>query len=58
MINLKIIKVFNYYSPKKCPQRKPVLFGIIQVKRPKSVFFHNIHSNQILINLTFFDDIE
>ena len=30
---------------------KPVLFGVIQVKRPKNVVFHHIHSSQILINL-------
>ena len=37
--------------PKKCPPGKPVLFGIIEVKRPKNVVFHYIHSNQILVNL-------
>ena len=37
--------------PKKCLQKKPVFFGVIQVKRLKNLFFHYIHSNQILINL-------
>ena len=32
-------------------KEKPVLFGVIQVKSPKNVFFHYIHSNQILKNL-------
>ena len=32
---------------------KPVLFGIIEVKRPKNVVFQHIHSNPILIILTF-----
>ena len=37
---------------------KPVLFGVIQVKRLKNVVSQHIHSNQILINLTLFDDLE
>ena len=37
---------------------KPVPFGVIQVKRPQNVVFHYIHSNQNLINLILFDDIE
>ena len=47
--------------PKKCPQSlkgKPVLFGIIEVKRPKNVVFQHIHSNPILIILTFLDNNE
>ena len=37
---------------------KLVLFGIIEVKRPKNVFFQHIHSNPILIILTFLDNNE
>ena len=37
---------------------KPVLFRVIQSKRPKHVIFHYIHSNPILINLTLFGNIE
>ena len=37
---------------------KPVLFGVIQVKRSKNVVAVDTHSNQILINLTLPDDIE
>ena len=37
---------------------KPVLFGVMYVKRPKNVVFHYIHSKRILINLTILDDIE
>ena len=37
---------------------KPVLFGIIEVKRPKNVVFQHIHSNPILIILTFLDNNE
>ena len=37
---------------------KPVLYGIIQVKRPKNVFLQHIQSNPILINLTFLDNNE
>ena len=35
-----------------------MLFGVIQVKRPKNVFFQYIHSNPILRNLTFLDNNE
>ena len=44
--------------PKNVLKGKPEYFGIIQVKRPKNVFFQHIHSNPILINLTLFDDFE
>ena len=37
--------------PKNVLKGKPVLFGIIEVKRPKNVVFHYIHLNQILVNL-------
>ena len=37
---------------------KPVLFGIIEIKRPKNVFFQHIHSNPILIILTFLNNNE
>ena len=37
---------------------KLVLFRIIQVKRPKNVFFQHIHSNPILIILKFLDNNE
>ena len=40
-----------YCSQENVPKGKPVLFGVIQVKRPKNVVFHYIHSSQILINL-------
>ena len=33
--------------PKNVLKGKPVLFGIIEVKRPKNVVFHHIHSNPI-----------
>ena len=39
------------FPKKNVPKGKPVLFGIIEVKRPKNVFFHYIHSNQILVDL-------
>ena len=35
---------------------KPVLFGIIEVKRLKNVFFQHIHSNPILKFLTILDN--
>ena len=46
--------VFN----KNVLKGKPVLFGVLQDKRPKNVVFEHIHSNQILKNLTIFDDNE
>ena len=36
----------------------PEYFGVIEVQRPKNVVFQHIHSNQILKNLTLFDNIE
>ena len=45
-------------SQKNVPKGKPVLFGGIQVKRHKNVVWENIHSNQILKELTLFDDNE
>ena len=44
--------------PQNCYKEKPVLFRVIQVKRPKIVFFQHIHSNPILINLAFLDNNE
>ena len=44
--------------PKNVHKGKPALFGIIEVKRPKNVFFQHIHSNPILITLTFLDNNE
>ena len=44
--------------PKNVLKGKPVLFGIIEVKRPKNVVFQHIHSNPILIILTFLDNNE
>ena len=41
--------------PKNVLKGKPVLFGIIEVKRPKNVIFQPIHSNPILIILTFLE---
>ena len=37
---------------------KPVYFGVITFKDPKNVLFQHIHSNPILINLTFLDNNE
>ena len=34
-------------SPKNVLKGKPVLFGVIRVKRPKNVFFQHIHSDTI-----------
>ena len=45
-------------SQKNVLKGKPVLFGIIEVKRPKNVVFQHIHSNPILIILTFLDNNE
>ena len=42
-------------SQKNVLKGKPVLFGVIQVKSHKNVFFQHIHSNQILVNLTILD---
>ena len=43
--------------PKKCRHRKACAYlGIIEVKRPKNVVFQHIHSNPILIILTFLDN--
>ena len=36
---------------------KSEYFGVIQIKRLKSMGFQHIQSNQIWINLTLFDDI-
>ena len=44
--------------PKNVLKGKPVLFGIIEVKRTKNVFFQHVHSNPILIILTFLDSNE
>ena len=44
--------------PKNVLKGKPVLFGIIEVKRPKNVVFQHIHTNQILIILTCLDNNE
>ena len=33
--------------PTKCPKKMLVLFGVIQVERPKNVVFEHTHSNQI-----------
>ena len=44
--------------PKNVLKGKPVLFGIIEVKRPKNFFFQHIHSNPFLIILTFLDNNE
>ena len=50
---------FSYRcSQKNVLKGKPVLFGIIEVKRPKNVVFQHIHSNPILIILTFLDNNE
>ena len=40
-------------SLKNVLKGKPEYFGDIQVNRPKNVVFQHIHSNLILINLTF-----
>ena len=45
-------------SPKKCPQMKAWIFMSYSDIKLKNVFFQHTHSNQILINLTFFDDNE
>ena len=53
----ELLRVGSFFSyrclvfPKNVLKGKPVLFGVIQVKRLKNVVFHYIHSNQILINL-------
>ena len=44
--------------PNNVLKGKPVLFGSIEVKRPKNVFFQHIYSNSILIFLTFLDNNE
>ena len=44
--------------PKKVLKGKSKYFGDIQVKRPKNVDFQHIHSNSIIINLTFLDNNE
>ena len=44
--------------PKNVLKGKPEYFEVIQIKRPKNVFFQHIHSNPILINLTFLDNNE
>ena len=43
-------------SQKNVLNGKPVLFGISEVKRPQNVGFQHIHSNPILIILTFLDN--
>ena len=43
--------------PKNVLKGKPVLFGIIEVIRPKNVVFQHSHSNTILIIFTTFLDI-
>ena len=50
--------VHFFRFPKNVLKGKPVLFGVIQVKRPKNVVVEHIHSNQIFINLTLFDNNE
>ena len=40
------------------PQKNPEYFGFINTKRSQNGFFQHIHSNQILINLILFDNIE
>ena len=45
-------------SQKNVLKGKPLLFGIIMVKIPKNVVFQRIHSNPILIILTFLDNNE
>ena len=53
--------IFSYRClvfPKNVLKGKPVLFGIIEVKRPKNVVFQHIHSNLILIVLTILDNNE
>ena len=44
--------------PKNVLKGKPMLFGIIEVKRPKNVVFQHTHSNPILIILTLLDNNE
>ena len=44
--------------PRNVLKGRPEYFGDIQVNRPKNVFFQHIHSNPILINLTFLDHSE
>ena len=46
------------FPQKNVLKGKSVLFGIIEVKRPKNVVFQHIHSNPILIILTFLDNDE
>ena len=56
----RVGSLFSYRClvfPKHVLKGKPMLFGVISDKRPQNVFFDYIHSNQILINLTLFDDI-
>ena len=45
--------------PKNVLKGKPEYFGDIQVKRPKNVlYFQHMHSNPIVIKLTFLDNNE
>ena len=40
--------VYCLVFPKNVPKGKPVIFGVIQVKRSQNKFFHYIHLNQIM----------
>ena len=44
--------------PKNCPQRNHVPFGVIQVKRPKIVFFSLYSLKPNFDKLNIFDHIE
>ena len=60
----KVSLLFSYRCLLSCVPKtnvlkgKPVLFGVIHVKRPNNVFCQIIHSNQMLLNLTFLDNNE
>ena len=52
------IGVYCLVFSKNAFKEKPEYFEVIHVKRHKNVFFQHIHSNSILINLTFLNNNE